>query len=154
MLNLWPSGTPKYQLRKTTTKQKATTFRSSETSQSSVNHQHPYACVQAVITIFLICSPGSYVFIEASHRKYGDKARLISDWLEPSETICLQFWYHMQGKDVGKLNVYITASSSQTQIWSQEGNQGNHWLFAQVPIYHTSPYKVGTYKLSLAVNLD
>ena len=101
-----------------------------------------------------ICFPGSYVFIEASHRRYGDKARLISDWLEPNETMCLQFWYHMQGKDVGKLNVYITANSLQTQIWSQEGNQGNRWLFAQVPIYHTSPYQVEIYKLSLAVSLE
>ena len=61
----------------------------------------------------------------------------------------------MQGKDVGKLNVYITAfDSSKTQIWSQEGDQGNRWLFAQVPIYHTSPHKVGMCKLSLAVNLN
>ena len=99
-------------------------------------------------------SPGSYIFIEASHRRYGDKARLISDWLEPNETMCLQFWYHMQGKDVGNLNVYIRAKSSQTQIWSQEGNQGNRWLFAQVPIYHIYPFKVGMCNFSLAVNLD
>ena len=118
-----------------------------------MNLQHPHACIQAALP-FLICSPGRYVFIEASHRKYGDKARMISDWLEPNETMCLQFWYHMQGKDVGKLNVYITANSLQTKIWSQEGNQGNRWLFAQVPIYHTLPYKVGMCMLTLVVKLD
>ena len=105
-------------------------------------------------SVIAIVFPGRYVFIEASHRKYGDKARLISDWLEPNKTMCIQFWYHMYGRDVGKLNVYIVANSSQTQEWSQEGNQGNRWFFAQVPIYHTSPYKVGMYKLSLVVNLD
>ena len=102
----------------------------------------------------LFCFSGSYVFIEASNRRYGEKARLISDLLQRNETMCLQFWYHMRGKDVANLNVYITTNSSQIQIWSQEGNQGNRWLFAQVPIYHTSPYKVGMCKLSLAVNLE
>ena len=121
-----------------------------ESSETNNTHMHAYKPPLP----FFMCSPGSYIFIEASHRRYGDKARLISDWLEPNETMCLQFWYHMQGKDVGKLNVYITTKSSQTQIWSQEGNQGNRWLFAQVSIYHIYPFKVGMCNFSLAVNLD
>ena len=145
----------KYPLRETTKNNNKTKTRSSEVNQPCVNHQHPYVCIHAYKPLpFFICSPGSYVFMEASDRKYGDKARLISDWLEPNKTMCLQFWYHMQGKDVGKLNVYITANFSQNQIWSQEGNQGNRWLFAQVPIYHVSPYKVRIGNFSLAVNLD
>ncbi|CAH3034563.1 unnamed protein product, partial [Pocillopora meandrina] len=40
---------------------------------------------------------GSYIYIEASPQIPGDAARLFSDWMEPNEVVCIQFWYHMHG---------------------------------------------------------
>ncbi|XP_020625530.1 uncharacterized protein LOC110062928 [Orbicella faveolata] len=79
---------------------------------------------------------GRYLYIEASNRKVGDKARLQSGWFINTQELCLQFWYHMFGKDVGSLNIYIqrNASGSETKVWSQKGHMGDNWIFAQVPM--------------------
>ena len=40
----------------------------------------------------------------------------------------------MYGEDIGSLNIYIGAMKSEEKVWSQQGNQGDRWIFAQVPI--------------------
>ena len=40
----------------------------------------------------------------------------------------------MYGEDIGSLNIYIGAMKSEEKVWSQQGNQGDGWIFAQVPI--------------------
>ncbi|XP_068718037.1 uncharacterized protein [Montipora capricornis] len=77
---------------------------------------------------------GGYIYIEASQRQFGDRARLTSDWLHQNKLVCLQLWYHMFGKHIGQLNVYIATNTSETLIWSKAGNQGDHWMFAQIDL--------------------
>ena len=77
---------------------------------------------------------GRYLYIEASNRQAGDKARLQSGWFLHAPELCLQFWYHMYGEDIGSLNIYIGVMKSEEKVWSQQGNQGDRWIFAQVPI--------------------
>lgn len=40
----------------------------------------------------------------------------------------------MYGTDINGLVVYLNGSSSQSQIWSLYGNQGNQWKKAQVTV--------------------
>ena len=49
---------------------------------------------------------GHYMYIEASGRTLGQKARLISPKYTDSSAMCLQFFYHMYGDGIGILNVY------------------------------------------------
>ena len=50
-------------------------------------------------------SQGSYMFIEATSRVQGDVARLGSKvYPGDSRSHCMNFWYHMKGRDIGELN--------------------------------------------------
>lgn len=60
---------------------------------------------------------------------------------------CLMFWYHMNGKDVGSLNIYIqdlqSSRISQISLWSVNGDQGQQWRHGRATIISPhSPYKV------------
>ncbi|XP_020614679.1 MAM and LDL-receptor class A domain-containing protein 1-like [Orbicella faveolata] len=83
---------------------------------------------------------GSYIFIEASQRNPGDEARLLSDEIEPSEAVCVQFWYHMHGLHVGSLSIYLKNNQSETLVWRLSGDQGNRWRFGQMALNSTSLY--------------
>ncbi|XP_020615666.1 MAM and LDL-receptor class A domain-containing protein 1-like [Orbicella faveolata] len=84
---------------------------------------------------------GSYIFIEASKRNPGEKARLLSGWIEANETVCVQFWYHMHGSDIGNLNIYVKTNQSETPVWRLSGDQGNRWRFGQTALNSPSLYK-------------
>lgn len=52
-------------------------------------------------------SAGYYMYIEATRKSAGEKARLLS----PKASVvdgdsCVTFWYHMYGVNIGQLNVY------------------------------------------------
>ena len=92
---------------------------------------------------------GSYIYIEASQRKPGERARLLSSWMEPNETICLQFWYHMHGSDIGNLSVYLKTNQSESLVWRLSGENGNRWRFGQTALNSPNYYKVSYSKLQI-----
>lgn len=57
---------------------------------------------------------------------------------------CVQLWYHMYGRGVGTLNVYQQSEDGkQALIFSQAGNQGRLWRFAQAGLLPpVQPYRV------------
>lgn len=57
---------------------------------------------------------------------------------------CLQLWYHMYGRGVGKLRVYQqTVYGKETLIFSQSGDQGRLWRFGQATLLpQDEPYRV------------
>uniref|UniRef100_A0A3Q3WJ51 MAM domain-containing protein n=1 Tax=Mola mola TaxID=94237 RepID=A0A3Q3WJ51_MOLML len=56
---------------------------------------------------------------------------------------CVQLWYHMYGKGVGTLNVYQqTEDLKETRIFSQTGDQGRLWRFAQAPLSQVQSYRI------------
>ena len=62
-------------------------------------------------------SLGYYIYIESSTtqkttRRAGDVARLGSQGtIDPGSTgMCVQWWYHMFGEDIDRLNVKIASS--------------------------------------------
>ncbi|PFX21360.1 G-protein coupled receptor GRL101 [Stylophora pistillata] len=75
---------------------------------------------------------GRYIYLEASDYDTGDTAVLTSHAIAAGITACVQFWYHMKGKDVGSLNVLILRNDSTMIMWSLTGQQGPDWLFGQV----------------------
>ena len=94
--------------------------------------------------IYLIIYQGKYLFLEASEQKAGEGAILASSAIVPGKPICLQFWYHMKGKDIGSLKVYIQTNETKTLVWNTTGEQGDKWNFGQVGYKgDLKNYKVG-----------
>jgi hypothetical protein len=56
--------------------------------------------------------------------------------------MCFDFWYFMYGTSVGSLTVFLENSSGRTSLWSKDGNQGNDWLQAKVPLSSKTDFKV------------
>ena len=82
----------------------------------------------------------------SSPQRPGQKARLLSVFEQPEKGRCLEFWYHMYGKDVGQLNVYTSTNASaagaMTLLWSRGANVGDVWRKAHVSTESTEPFRV------------
>uniref|UniRef100_W5LMW2 MAM domain containing glycosylphosphatidylinositol anchor 2 n=1 Tax=Astyanax mexicanus TaxID=7994 RepID=W5LMW2_ASTMX len=100
---------------------------------------------------------GYYMYIETSRpRQEGDKARLLTPLFNvapknpygnvaTNPTYCLSFYYHMYGKHIGALNVYLRQKSQTGQdssVWTLSGNQGDRWRQARVNIHPTSSFQM------------
>lgn len=83
-----------------------------------------------------------FLFIEASQRRHGENAEILSDWLEPNETVCLQFWYHMQGSHVGNLSVFTSTNTTERLAWVQRGEQGDVWISGQATLNEVVRFRV------------
>ncbi|PAA52395.1 hypothetical protein BOX15_Mlig012801g1, partial [Macrostomum lignano] len=79
---------------------------------------------------------GHYMYIETSSpQKPGWKARLSSFVIQGVSSDCsLRFFYHMQGDDIGELNVYLRHSydAQPSRIWHEAGQKGDWWLRAEI----------------------
>uniref|UniRef100_A0A673MWH0 MAM domain-containing glycosylphosphatidylinositol anchor protein 2-like n=1 Tax=Sinocyclocheilus rhinocerous TaxID=307959 RepID=A0A673MWH0_9TELE len=100
---------------------------------------------------------GFYMYIETSRpRLEGDKARLLTPSFNvapknpygnvaTNPTYCFSFFYHMYGKHIGTLNVYLRQKSQtgqDTSVWTLSGNQGDRWRQARVNINPTSSFQM------------
>ncbi|XP_072533520.1 MAM domain-containing glycosylphosphatidylinositol anchor protein 1 isoform X2 [Salminus brasiliensis] len=99
---------------------------------------------------------GYYMYIETSRpRQRGDKARLLSPLYNvtaargPSGSgrvpHCISFFYHMNGKHIGTLNVLLRVKSIATVdsvVWTRSGHQGPSWQKANVIMYPSGPFQV------------
>lgn len=71
---------------------------------------------------------GYYMFIETSSPRRPNDNATISRQVSLSGNACLYFYYHMNGADVGTLNVRLGGR----QVFMKEGSQGNGWMKAEV----------------------
>ncbi|XP_077421169.1 LOW QUALITY PROTEIN: MAM domain-containing glycosylphosphatidylinositol anchor protein 2 [Vanacampus margaritifer] len=91
---------------------------------------------------------GYYVYIETSRpRMEGDKARLLSPSFNTGSksgaTYCLAFYYHMYGKHIGALSVFLRQKgASEASVWSLSGNQGDRWRRAAINIHPNADFQV------------
>ncbi|KAI7805265.1 putative MAM domain-containing glycosylphosphatidylinositol anchor protein 1-like [Triplophysa rosa] len=99
---------------------------------------------------------GFYMYIETSRpRQAGDRARLLSPLYNvtaargPTGTTrapyCVSFYYHMNGKHIGTLNVLMRVKSIATvdsAVWTLSGHQGPEWRKADAVIYPSGPFQV------------
>lgn len=55
---------------------------------------------------YLSLCVGKYIFLETSApRRKGDIAQYLSTAMTATNGSCLTFWYHMNGNDIGTLNI-------------------------------------------------
>lgn len=92
--------------------------------------------MESILTMSsLHSSQGYYMYIEASHMVYGQKAHLLSQPLRgvPGKH-CLIFFYHMYGAGTGLLSVYLKREedSKESLLWRRKGEQSISWLRALV----------------------
>uniref|UniRef100_A0A3Q1FEH3 MAM domain containing glycosylphosphatidylinositol anchor 2 n=1 Tax=Acanthochromis polyacanthus TaxID=80966 RepID=A0A3Q1FEH3_9TELE len=96
---------------------------------------------------------GFYMYIETSRpRLDGDKARLLSPTFNMNAkssssgpSYCFSFYYHMYGKHIGALNVFLRQKGqtvTDTSVWSLTGNQGDRWRQAKVNIQPTTAFQM------------
>uniref|UniRef100_A0A3P8YK95 MAM domain containing glycosylphosphatidylinositol anchor 2a n=1 Tax=Esox lucius TaxID=8010 RepID=A0A3P8YK95_ESOLU len=100
---------------------------------------------------------GFYMYIETSRpRVTGDVARLLTPMFNVSPkspygtvttaaSYCFGFYYHMYGKHIGALNVYLRQkgqSGKDSSVWTLVGNQGDRWKLAKVNIHPTSSFQL------------
>ncbi|KAL9972365.1 hypothetical protein ACROYT_G018650 [Oculina patagonica] len=72
---------------------------------------------------------GKYVYIETSKRRPKDKAVLLFKGYSGG-TACLSFYYHMYGRDINRLIVYLGGS----KIFAKKKDKGDKWKRAKVTI--------------------
>ena len=91
------------------------------------------------------------MYIETSSpRRPGQKARLMSQLVNPSGAACVSFYYHMYGRNMGTLNVYVKEQSSSGSsslgqpVWKRAGNQQNKWIVGQFSITPSQSFQVDT----------
>ena len=89
---------------------------------------------------------GTYIYIESSPpRAQGDTARLLAGPFSSHQAVCLQFFYHMFGKDVGYLAVYKALSDNKTSEelqWRRVGEMDEYWHKALVTVYDENEFMV------------
>ncbi|XP_073776392.1 MAM domain-containing glycosylphosphatidylinositol anchor protein 1 isoform X2 [Danio rerio] len=99
---------------------------------------------------------GYYMYIETSRpRQPGDRARLLSPLYNvtaargPTGTTrtpyCVSFFYHMNGKHIGTLNVLMRVTSIaivDSAVWTLSGHQGAEWRKANAELYPSGPFQV------------
>ena len=74
------------------------------------------SAIELLFHLFL----GNYMYIEASYPRIpGHKARLVSQDLVASKAPkCLNFWFHLYGASIGRLNVFVkTVAGTSPRIW-------------------------------------
>ncbi|KXJ25074.1 MAM and LDL-receptor class A domain-containing protein 2 [Exaiptasia diaphana] len=77
---------------------------------------------------------GNYIHVDGSIGRKNYTARIESEWISTRENLCLQFWFHMWGKDIGSLKVLMKTNQSEKVIWHSYGDQDDQWKFGQVPL--------------------
>ncbi|XP_041467526.1 MAM and LDL-receptor class A domain-containing protein 1-like [Lytechinus variegatus] len=79
-------------------------------------------------------SEGWYMYMESSSPYLqGMETRLMSQIIDLTTRLCLHFWYHMFGRDVGTLNVLTLRESAKppdigSVVWTRSGQVGDQWM--------------------------
>ncbi|XP_076347182.1 MAM and LDL-receptor class A domain-containing protein 1-like [Tachypleus tridentatus] len=88
---------------------------------------------------------GHYMVVQPSQKgrnPFNNKAYLVMPKIPSTENRggCLHFWYHMFGKDIYKLSIYIRPLQGELAypLWSRNGQHSNSWRIGQVTV--TTPF--------------
>ncbi|CAH3014018.1 unnamed protein product, partial [Porites evermanni] len=74
---------------------------------------------------------GYYIYIETSSpREEDDIAMLRFQGKSDKPSVCLSFYFHMYGNDVGEIYLYNRGRT----VWRMAGNQGDLWRRAEIKI--------------------
>ncbi|XP_033122957.1 MAM and LDL-receptor class A domain-containing protein 2-like isoform X3 [Anneissia japonica] len=73
-----------------------------------------------------------YAYIETTSLFAGASAILRSPLLPFAQNYSLEFYYHMYGSGIGRLQVFRKSTNGYSYLWSRSGNQGNSWHYAKI----------------------
>ncbi|KAI8481744.1 hypothetical protein Bbelb_405010 [Branchiostoma belcheri] len=89
---------------------------------------------------------GHYMYMETSSDgvplSEGDAARLLSPRYPPTTSMCLTFFYHMYGANIGSLRVYVKQTGTLTLTWSKNGSLGDMWYMAIAPLVTDDEFQI------------
>ncbi|KAL1280451.1 hypothetical protein QQF64_015051 [Cirrhinus molitorella] len=91
---------------------------------------------------------GFYLSAQLWKHPKGSRGSIMTDVNQPTSEHgeCLMFWYHMNGRDVGSLNIFVQelhSARSQMPVWSASGDQGEHWRHGRATVISPrNPYKI------------
>lgn len=77
---------------------------------------------------------GNYFYVDTKvDIATGKKARLESAKYSPGKK-CVQFWYYLNGQDVGNLKVLTRVGDSEKNVWEEDGDNSEIWHGTQVQL--------------------
>ncbi|KAL9981490.1 hypothetical protein ACROYT_G010197 [Oculina patagonica] len=77
---------------------------------------------------------GYYVYAETSWpRKSGQTTRLVGGPF--SGIMCMRFYYHMYGRHIADLQIYLREAGMESYIWGRYKNQGDAWRYTNVTVF-------------------
>ncbi|XP_061879772.1 MAM and LDL-receptor class A domain-containing protein 1 isoform X1 [Entelurus aequoreus] len=88
---------------------------------------------------------GYYLSAELWRHRPGSRVKIATGLMEPTPPHgeCLMFWFYMEGRAVGELNVHLQAAGAPVRLWSRSGDQGSHWRHGRVSLLNPdSSYQV------------
>ena len=81
--------------------------------------------------LLLYSLTGYYIYIEVSSpREEDDIAMIRFQGKSDKPSVCLSFYFHMYGNDVGEIYLYNRGR----KVWRMAGNQGDVWRRAEIKI--------------------
>lgn len=87
---------------------------------------------------------GQYYYMKSAGRNSGQEALLQSVMFTESLSTCsLELWYHMKGRDVGRLAIYLSYGSDWSPLWVRSGPQGDRWIKAVIPLGERHFFRLG-----------
>ncbi|RXM32121.1 Neuropilin-2 [Acipenser ruthenus] len=95
---------------------------------------------------------GNYLYVEASQKTEGLRAKLLSPPVSAlGGQLCMVFWYHMRGANVGTLRVLMSETDQQeTTLWSVRGDQGSEWTEGRTVL----PESPKQYQIVMEADID
>ncbi|XP_061694563.1 MAM and LDL-receptor class A domain-containing protein 2 isoform X2 [Syngnathoides biaculeatus] len=87
---------------------------------------------------------GYYLSAQLWRHSPGSRGQIVTALVDstPADGECIMFWYFMEGKGVGHLNVYLLTADTSVKLWSRSGNQGTRWRHGRVSLLSLGPYQV------------
>ncbi|CAC5422240.1 unnamed protein product [Mytilus coruscus] len=83
-----------------------------------------------------------YMYIESGIMGYLENALLVSNSLQTDAKLCLSFYYHMYGSDIGTLEVIVSSLGTNQTIFTRSGDQGNQWYHQKLYIQPASNLQI------------
>lgn len=83
-----------------------------------------------------------YMYIYCLGMDYLENALLVSNSLKTDAKLCLSFYYHMYGSEIGTLEVIVSSLETNQTIFTRSGGQGNQWYHQKLSIQPASNLQI------------
>ncbi len=86
-----------------------------------------------------LTNQGSFAYVDFQSNILNSKGRLETPKFQFNSYECIQFWYLLNGKDNGNLNIYVKYIDDYgLPIWSKNSHNNDEWRFGQITVGNNS----------------